>query len=167
MTLLNIAQQSTETNLITLKQCLQQRDPENTGTLRAEQFQQGLQEGNCVILKREFDELLKTLDPKETGSVNYRAFLDSIYVTRMFLQEIELYHVLQEADTEGRGGITIAEMKQLLFQDQRFRFPEEALGAAFQAMLNADINTIEPECIIDTEKFIQSLHNEFENVSGA
>jgi len=28
-------------------------------------------------------------------------------------------------------------------------------------MLNADINQIEPECIIDTEKFIQSLHKEF------
>ena len=32
-------------------------------------------------------------------------------------------------------------------------------------MLKADINQIEPECIIDTEKFIQSLHKEF--ASGA
>ena len=40
-------------------------------------------------------------------------------------------------------------------------FPEEALGAAFQAMLKADINQIEPECIIDTQKFLQSLHREF------
>ena len=30
-------------------------------------------------------------------------------------------------------------------------------------MLKADINQIEPECIIDTEKFIQSLHKEFTN----
>lgn len=28
-------------------------------------------------------------------------------------------------------------------------------------MLKADINQIEPECIIDTEKFIESLHKEF------
>ena len=49
-------------------------------------------------------------------------------------------------------------MKQIL---NEYQFPEEALGAAFQTMLNADINQIEPECIIDTEKFIQSLHKEF------
>ena len=63
-----------------------------------------------------------------------------------------------DADTEGRGGVTIEEMKSILSE---FQFPEEALGAAFQAMLRADINQIEPECIIDTEKFIQSLHKEF------
>jgi len=33
-------------------------------------------------------------------------------------------------------------------------------------MLKADINQIEPECIIDTEKFIQSLHKEFPSVNG-
>ena len=69
----------------------------------------------------------------------------------MYLKELELYNTLIEKDTEGRGGVTIAEMKQILAQ---FQFPEEALGAAFQAMLKADINQIEPECIIDTEKFI-------------
>ena len=34
-------------------------------------------------------------------------------------------------------------------------------------MLKADINQIEPECIIDTEKFIQSLHKEFEQAQSS
>ena len=55
-------------------------------------------------------------------------------------------------------------MKQIL---AGLQFPEEALGAAFQAMLKADINQIEPECIIDTEKFISSLHKEFEAAQNA
>jgi hypothetical protein len=42
--------------------------------------------------------------------------------------------------------------------------PEDALGATFRQMLGADINTIDPACIIDTEKFIASLHKEFESI---
>ena len=110
------------------------------------------------MLQREFDLIVKELDHKETGKINHKVFLNEVYITKMFLKELQLYNTLQEADTEGRGGVTIAEMKQILAE---FQFPEEALGAAFQAMLKADINQIEPECIIDTEKFIQSLHKEF------
>ena len=56
-------------------------------------------------------------------------------------------------------------MKEILSTNPAFNFPEEALGAAFKAMLGADINAIEPDCIIDTEKFIQSLHKEFESIA--
>ena len=41
-------------------------------------------------------------------------FLDSVYVTKMYLKELQLYNTLQLKDTEGRGGVTIAEMKQIL-----------------------------------------------------
>ena len=82
----------------------------------------------------------------------------------MYLKELQLYNTLKETDREGRGGVTINEMKEIL---AAYQFPEEALGAAFQAMLKADINQIEPECIIDTEKFIQSLHKEFESAQSA
>uniref|UniRef100_A0A7S3MP78 EF-hand domain-containing protein n=1 Tax=Favella ehrenbergii TaxID=182087 RepID=A0A7S3MP78_9SPIT len=102
--------------------------------------------------------IVKELDPQNRGVIQYKFFLNEVYVTKMYLKEMALYNTLQDADTEGRGGVTIAEMKQILAE---FQFPEEALGAAFQAMLKADINQIEPECIIDTEKFIASLHKEF------
>ena len=32
----------------------------------------------------------------------------------MYLKELQLYNVLREADREGRGGVTINEMKQIL-----------------------------------------------------
>ena len=115
------------------------------------------------ILPREFAVICKELDPDETGRIQYKIFLDSVYITKMYLKELQLYNILQTADREGRGGVTIVEMKQILAD---FQFPEEALGAAFQAMLKADINQIEPECIIDTEKFIQSLHKEFATGAG-
>ncbi len=116
------------------------------------------------MLQREFDIIVEELDKDSTGKINYKLFLNEVYITKMFLKELQLHNTLIEADTEGRGGVTIAEMKSILAE---FQFPEEALGAAFQAMLKADINQIEPECIIDTEKFIQSLHKEFEACQGS
>lgn len=114
------------------------------------------------ILPREFTVIVNELDPDQSGRIHYKIFLDSVYITKMYLKELQLYNTLQEADTQNRGGVTINEMKAILAE---FQFPDEALGAAFQAMLKADINQIEPECIIDTEKFIQSLHKEFESFS--
>lgn len=151
-------QEVTTDNLIILKNSLQCKDPQNTNFLSYEEFGQGLAEGNMPILPREFAVICKELDPDETGKIQYKIFLDSVYITKMYLKELQLYNTLKEADRDGRGGVTISEMKQILTD---FQFPEEALGAAFQAMLKADIAQIEPECIIDTEKFIQSLHKEF------
>ena len=54
-------------------------------------------------------------------------------------------------------------MKKILETD--FNFPDQTLKAAFKQMLNADIDSIDPECIIDTRKFIDSLHKEFEAVA--
>jgi Ca2+-binding EF-hand superfamily protein len=135
----------TTDNLVVLKQSLHGKDPSKTVRLSYEEFQQGLAEGNMPILAREFSLITKELDPDETGRIQYKVFLDSVYITKMYMKELELYNVLQERDTEGRGGVTIAEMKQIL---AGFQFPEEALGAAFQAMLKADINQIEPEKFI-------------------
>ena len=61
--------------------------------------------------------------------------------------------------------MTITEVKSILSNNPAFQFPDEALGAAFKAMLGADINQIEPDCIIDTEKFKASLHKEFESIA--
>lgn len=66
------------------------------------------------ILPREFAMIVKELDPEETGRINYKIFLDSVYITKMYLKELQLYNQLQVADTEGRGGVTINEMKQIL-----------------------------------------------------
>ena len=47
---------------------------------------------------------------------------------------------------------------------QDFQFPENALGATLKAMLGADINQLDPECIIDTDQFVVSLRKEFESI---
>ena len=89
------------------------------------------------MLPREFEELVKELDQKESNVIHYKVFMDSLYVTKMYLKEMELFNTLKESDKEGRGGVTIIEMKQIL---SNLQFPEEALGAAFRAMLKADID---------------------------
>ncbi len=66
------------------------------------------------MLQREFDIICDELDKEKTGKINYKLFLNEVYITKMFLKELQLYNTLQEADTEGRGGVTIAEMKQIL-----------------------------------------------------
>ena len=58
----------------------------------------------------------------------------------MYLNELTLHNILMEQDTEGRGGVTIAEMKEILAAHPEFKFPEQALGATFKQMLNADID---------------------------
>lgn len=35
-------------------------------------------------------------------------------MSTLYLKELQLFNTLQEADTEGRGGVTIAEMKLIL-----------------------------------------------------
>lgn len=83
----------------------------------------------------------------------------------MYIHEMDLYKAMKDADVDGQNGVTITEVKQILSQNSSFQLPEEALGAAFKAMLGADINTVEPDCIIDTEKFIASLHKQFDQIA--
>lgn len=40
----------------------------------------------------------------------YRLFLDSVYVTHMFKNEIHLYNALLAADVDGNNGVTITEV---------------------------------------------------------
>ena len=46
-----------------------------------------------------------------------------------------------------------------------FTLPQHALNSIFLEMLGADINNVDPDCIIDTEKFIQCLRKEFEQLA--
>ena len=50
----------------------------------------------------------------------YQVFLDQVYITKMFLNELTLYNILMEQDTEGRGGVTITEMKEILAKNEEF-----------------------------------------------
>lgn len=62
----------------------------------------------------------------------------------MYLNEMTLYGVLKEADKDGKGGVTIAIMKDILKSHPEFALPDEALGSTFKLMLGADIETIDP-----------------------
>ena len=46
------------------------------------------------ILPREFALIVKELDEAETGLINYKVFLDSVYITKMYLKELQLYNTL-------------------------------------------------------------------------
>ena len=105
------------------------------------------------------------LDPTGSGTIDYFGFLSAVFLTQMYLKELTLYSVLQDTDTQKQGGVTIRQMKVILESHPDFQFPENALGSTFKEMLGADINQLDPECIIDTEKFIASLRKEFENIA--
>lgn len=77
-------QEVTTDNLIVLRNCLQAKDSQNSSLLSYEEFGQGLAEGNMPILPREFAVICKELDPEETGRIQYRIFLDSVYITKMY-----------------------------------------------------------------------------------
>lgn len=111
-----------------------------------------------------FRELCQELDSKETGKIPYQAFLDTLYITKMYLNELTLYSILSQADTDGKGGVSIQQMKEILRTHPEFELPDEALGSTFRIMLGADIESIDQQCIVYTEKFIASLHKEFETI---
>lgn len=46
------------------------------------------------MLPREFGVIVSELDRKETGTINYKIFLDSVYITKMYMQELKLYNTL-------------------------------------------------------------------------
>jgi len=148
--LLYMSQNTHDKNLVKLQESFSGKDPDQKKEVSYELFRQAMQEANMACLDREFNELMKEMDPNETGKVPYQVFLDQVYISKMYLNELVLYNILVEKDTDGKGGVTIAEMKAILADHEEFMFPEQALGATFKQMLNADIDQIDPECIIDT-----------------
>ena len=72
-------------------------------------------------------ELCAELDPKQTGQIPYQAFLDTLYITKMYLNEITLYGILKDADVSQKGGVTILQMKEILKTHPEFELPDEAL----------------------------------------
>lgn len=75
---------------------------------------------NMGCLEREFNELKEEMDPNKTGQLPYQVFCDQVYISKMYLNELTLYNILMEQDTEGRGGVTIAEMKEILAAHEEF-----------------------------------------------
>jgi Ca2+-binding EF-hand superfamily protein len=66
------------------------------------------------LLPREFEELACELDPSKTGRISYEQFLTAIFMTQMYLKELNLTLVLKSMDTDNKGGITIKQMQHLL-----------------------------------------------------
>lgn len=166
--LLYLGQDIHPRNLQKLKEAFERRDPQNSGWVSVEEFRSAMGDGGIPVGDHLFgvilEEMRNMFQNDNEQRVPHRVFLDQLYVSQMYLKEIELYGVLQQADQEGRGGVTITEMKNILQNSEKLQFPEEALSAAFRAMLGADINQVDPQCIVDTEKFIASLHKEFEDI---
>lgn len=75
-------------------------DPGSTQLLPSSEFLLVMQKNGMYVGDHVFKELCSELDHKETGKIPYQVFLDTIYITKMFLNEMTLYGVLKEADTE-------------------------------------------------------------------
>lgn len=108
------------------------------------EFQLVMQKCGAYVGDHVFKELCAELDPKQTGKIPYQAFLDTLYITKMYLNEITLYGILKEADVGQKGGVTILQMKQILKTHPEFELPDEALGSTFRMMLGAEIDSIDP-----------------------
>ncbi len=88
-------QSCSEANLILLRDCLVRRaGGEGNGKISYEEFQNGLMEANMPILPREFEIICKELDQDNSNAISYKIFLDQVYVTKMYLKELQLYNTL-------------------------------------------------------------------------
>jgi len=99
------------------------------------------------------------LDAKGEGSISYEEFLHSCFLSYIYLKEYKLRGLCEQADTEKKGGITIAQVKQILVS-QDFNFPEDALDRIFQQELKVDITQVDPDTLIDYNQFLVSLRKE-------
>ena len=80
--------------------------------------------------EREVQTLVKDLDMKCEGSISYEEFLHSCFLSYIYLKEFKLRTLCQEADLDKKGGITIAQVKQILVSED-FNFPDDALDRIF------------------------------------
>jgi len=106
------------------------------------------------------------LDVEKTGLISYGEFLNAMFLTQLYIKEAKLYYKMREKDFEGKGGVTIGLLNEILMSDENFQFPQNALSSVFKQMLGQDIGHIDPDCIIDTEQFIKSLRGEFTEMAN-
>ena len=85
--LLYMSQNTPEKNMKKLQEAFDAIDPEKKGQASYDQFRQAMQEAGMPCLPREFDELMKELDPSDPpkGTVPYQVFLDQVYISKMYL----------------------------------------------------------------------------------
>ena len=160
--LLYLSQTVKPGNYSKLTEIMEQATGGQSNCMDVDTFKECLKAANMSAGGRELDLVIQEIDPSKSGQIDYKLFLDSVYLTQMYIDEMTLYERLKKADTEGQAGVTISEVNAIL---EDMTFPKEALAAAFKAMLGADIDSIEPDCLIDTEKFIASLHNYFADIA--
>lgn len=103
----NLGRRANESNLGELKKRFTEADPGKTQFISTEEFKKALTTCGFHDGDRLFKELCLELDPKEHGPIPYQVFLDTLYLTQMYLKEMQLYDTLKEEDKEGKGGVTI------------------------------------------------------------
>ena len=104
--------------------------------------------------------MVNDLDAKGEGAISYEEFLHSCFLSYIYLKEYKLRGLCEQADTEKRGGLTIAQVKHILMASPEFSFPEDALDRIFQQELKVDITQVDPDTLIDYNQFLVSLRKE-------
>jgi len=108
--LIQLSQSASVPILSQLKKNLESLDPEQTQFVSTALFKEVTEKAQLYLGDRLFKELCVELDPKETGRIPYQVFLDTLYLTQMYLKEFELYETLKQTDKDGKGGVTISQM---------------------------------------------------------
>jgi len=89
--------------------------------------------------EREMRILVKELDQKETGAIEYDEFLNTCICSYIYLKEMKLRQAFARLDTEKSGYISIEQMKDTL-SSAEFAFPNDALERIFRLVLGIDLN---------------------------
>ena len=78
--------------------------------LSRKEFEKAVQGANMPITARLFEELYNEIDPNKKEQIPYMVFVNQVSITKMYLNELELYNTLLKEEPEGVGGVTIKEM---------------------------------------------------------
>lgn len=118
MTIISRKNAANQEGLQNLQKILYAADPKKNGVLSHEDFSKALEDSKFALSKYELAEVIKELDPKESGMVMYTDFTGALFLSQLFLKEYKLYDLMKQYDTEGKGGVTIGMLNEILISNE-------------------------------------------------
>jgi Ca2+-binding EF-hand superfamily protein len=96
-------------------------DASNSGSVTLDQFKQVLEQNKFGPFNDQiYKMLMSELDVKNTGNMPYMDFLNSIFLTQLYIKEAKLYNEMKKFDTDNKGGITIGILNEILMSNDEF-----------------------------------------------
>ena len=113
-------------------------DRESTGRLTHDDFTRCLKIANMNATQREVGVLIKELDAKDQGFIEYEEFTNCCFLSYLFTKEYKLRLMFEVYDKNKEGTITLNQLREII-QSKDINLPGEQLDRIFKNELGVDL----------------------------